>query len=258
MAARVPSVPAIAVSRSCEITPISSRAEEILNEVFTLASSAITSERVNGRLGRTHRREIGGRTRRPCCRRSQVTVPSAPDAHVAGHQFDADHRAGLQLRGIAHAILGRAAGRDSLARFEPELAQLRRELLHGRRGEAAERERRRDFGHPRIAECRPAVAAGQQRARSARAGETRARRRASGVGAVSTLSISSIGRMPAIGSLAYGNAMRHRADQLAIDVNRAAAHALHDAGMFQRSAGKPRQDQFSFGPVFSSTPRIST
>ncbi len=35
---------------------------------------------------------------------------------------------------------------------------------------------------------------------------------------------------------------RYRADQFAIDVNRAAAHPLHDAGMFQRAAGQPGQD----------------
>ena len=45
----LPSEPVTAVSRSCEITPISSRADEILNDVFTLASSVITSERVKGR-----------------------------------------------------------------------------------------------------------------------------------------------------------------------------------------------------------------
>ena len=48
MAARVPSEPAMAVLRSCEITPISSWADEILKDVLMLASSAITSERVKG------------------------------------------------------------------------------------------------------------------------------------------------------------------------------------------------------------------
>ena len=35
----------------------------------------------------------------------------------------------------------------------------------------------------------------------------------------------------------------HGADQTAVDVDRAAAHALDDSGLFQRSAGQPGQDQ---------------
>ena len=45
------------------------------------------------------------------------------------------------------------------------------------------------------------------------------------------------------GIFGVGKGQRDRADQFAIDVNRAAAHALHDAGMLERSAGKPPQDQ---------------
>ena len=35
---------------------------------------------------------------------------------------------------------------------------------------------------------------------------------------------------------------RHRAQQASVDVNRAAAHALHDARFLQRTTGKARQD----------------
>ena len=42
--------------------------------------------------------------------------------------------------------------------------------------------------------------------------------------------------------------MRDGAHQLAIDIDRAAAHALHDAGMFQGTAGEARQDQRFLGP----------
>ena len=39
----------------------------------------------------------------------------------------------------------------------------------------------------------------------------------------------------------------HGAGQLAVDVDRAAAHSFHDAGMFQGTAGKPCQDERLFG-----------
>ena len=45
------------------------------------------------------------------------------------------------------------------------------------------------------------------------------------------------------GVLGEGKRHGHGAHQFAIDVNRAAAHPLHHPGMFQRAAGKPRQDE---------------
>ncbi len=41
----------------------------------------------------------------------------------------------------------------------------------------------------------------------------------------------------------------HGARQFAVDVDRAAAHSLHDAGMFERTAGEARQDEDSLGPI---------
>ena len=37
------------------------------------------------------------------------------------------------------------------------------------------------------------------------------------------------------------------ADEFAVDVDRAAAHALHDAGMFERSAGEAGEDEGFLG-----------
>ena len=57
-----------------------------------------------------------------------------------------------------------------------------------------------------------------------------------------------------MGSLEKLNAERHRAHQASININRAAAHALHDAGFGQRPARKPRQDDGLAGPhVFEHT-----
>src|ERR1039457_4472453 len=39
----------------------------------------------------------------------------------------------------------------------------------------------------------------------------------------------------------------HRPDEFAVDVNRAPAHALHDAGVFQRSAGEAGEDEGFLG-----------
>ena len=54
---------------------------------------------------------------------------------------------------------------------------------------------------------------------------------------------------PYAGDGIFGEGKRHghRAHQLAIDIDRAAAHALHDPGMFQRPARKPRQDERFLG-----------
>ena len=43
--------------------------------------------------------------------------------------------------------------------------------------------------------------------------------------------------------------VRHRADQPAVDVNRAAAHPGGDAGFRQRTALEPRQDQIAVRPL---------
>ena len=76
-----------------------------------------------------------------------VTVPSAPTREIAGHQLDADHGAGLEVGGIAHAGLDFAAAGDALARFEAEGAELGREGVEGGAAEAAEGERRGDIDH---------------------------------------------------------------------------------------------------------------
>ena len=47
--------------------------------------------------------------------------------------------------------------------------------------------------------------------------------------------------------LGKGKGPRYGADQLAIDINRAATHSGDHAGLFKRTAGKPRQDQVLLG-----------
>ena len=49
MRARLPSSPVIAELRSCEIVPIHSLADEILNELARLGSNVSTSDRANGK-----------------------------------------------------------------------------------------------------------------------------------------------------------------------------------------------------------------
>ena len=63
----------------------------------------------------------------------------------------ADHGAGLEVGGIAHAGLDFAAAGDALARFESEGAELGREGVEGGAAEAAEGERRGDVDHAGLA-----------------------------------------------------------------------------------------------------------
>ena len=50
-----------------------------------------------------------------------------------------------------------------------------------------------------------------------------------------------------MGSLANGNAMATAPASFAIDIDRAAAHALHDAGVFEGTAGESREDEGFLG-----------
>ena len=59
--------------------------------------------------------------------------------------------------------------------------------------------------------------------------------------------MASMGRMPAMGSLANGKAMATAPIEFAIDVDGAAAHALHDAGVFEGSAGETGEDEGFLG-----------
>ena len=71
------------------------------------------------------------------------------DAEVAGDELDADHGAGLEVGGIAHAGFDLGAGGDALARLESERAELGREGVEGGAAESAEGERRGDIDHAR-------------------------------------------------------------------------------------------------------------
>ena len=65
-------------------------------------------------------------------------------------------------------------------------------------------------------------------------------------GNVAASIISSIGVMPAIGSFEnWPERIRHGADQAAVDIDRAAAHAGDDAGVGERAALEPREDQIA-------------
>ena len=244
MAARLPSEPAMAVLRSCEMTPISSRAEEILNEVFTLASSAITSERVNGRsVGPTREEAVPEGVNFIAVDRGDGAVGA--DAHIARHQFDADHRA------RAAASRDRPCGLPARRRWKfPGVVRGRacavpeRTVPRAARAESAERKRRRDFSHASIAET------GRSRGKAAR------RRSAAGwqsrrAGAARPAPYPPqhlLDRTDARDRiLGVRECHGDRADQLAIDIYRTAAHALHHAGVFERSAGEPRQNQRFLG-----------
>ncbi len=157
-----------------------------------------------------------------------------PHAHVAGHQLDADHRPGLQLRRIAHAVLRRAAGRNPLLRFESELTQTGGKLFYRRRGKSAQGKRCRNFGHAGIAGAR--LPASRQKRRHIR---RRPARRCCAVHAHHFLDRPD----PRDGILRIRKCQRHCADELAVDIHRTAAHALHDSGTLQRTAGQLSKNQ---------------
>ena len=70
-----------------------------------------------------------------------------------------------------------------------------------------------------------------------------ARRRGGGGGAQHVFDGADAGD----GILGEGEGHGDGADEFAVDVDRAAAHALHDAGMFERSAGEAGEDEGFLG-----------
>src|SRR4051812_47307712 len=73
------------------------------------------------------------------------------DREIARHHLDADHGAGLDVGGVAHAGRDLSTRGNALAGLEAEGAELRREGVERGAAEAAEGERRGDFGHARLA-----------------------------------------------------------------------------------------------------------
>jgi len=61
-------------------------------------------------------------------------------AEVSGHQLDADHGAGLEIGGVAHARLDFSARADALARLQAERAQFWCERFQRGAAEPAERD----------------------------------------------------------------------------------------------------------------------
>ncbi len=126
-----------------------------------------------------------------------------------------------------------------LARFEPQFLHLRRELRDSIGGEPAERKRRTHFDHPRIAESRGLAARQHRNGTAGNARTPRGRLRRSRIHLEHFLDRpDSRDRI-----LGVRERQRHRADQLPIDINRASAHTLHHAGMFQRTAGEPPENK---------------
>ena len=121
-----------------------------------------------------------------------------------------------------------AAAGDALARVEAQGAQLRREVVERGGGEAAKGNRRGDFVQAR----RPPQRDGGG-ARAGRCGANRLRRHAQhfldGPDAGDRL-------------LGIREAQGDGAQQFAVNVDGAAAHALHDAGVGERAAGEAGED----------------
>ena len=164
-------------------------------------------------------------------------------AQVAGHELDADHGAGFEVGGISHPGWDVSAAGDALPRFQPQRPELRPEGLQGLLAEAAEGDRRGDIHQALVAGHGGAwfgkevqdIAIAQRRTLRGRAGRRCAHHLLNGANTADGV---------------FGEGKRHgdRAHQPAADIDRAAAHALHDPGMFERPAGEPRQDQGLLGP----------
>ena len=191
------------------------------------------------------------------------------ELEVAAHQRDADRIARPQrrrrgARAAAARCLRRAghAPARSPARGRPTATGAITDGI-----EAAERQRRRDRPQHRadagvdvVAEHLHVGRAVGERPRPTRTPAAAMRWKLSGVSGIGRLDarglaarrrqrrvasiISAIGVMPAIGSFENcAERVRHGADQPAVDVDRAAAHAGDDAGVGERPAFEPREDQ---------------
>ena len=172
-------------------------------------------------------------------------------AEVAGHQLHADHGAGLEVGGIAHARVRFCRRPVTPWRgSRPSGAELRRESIERGAGESAEGDRRGDIDHSGVA--------GRRRLRAWEGRRVRSRSkpaRMAGAAAPAVRRGSRTGRPhhvldgPDAGDGIFGKRKRHghRAGQLAIDIDRAAAHALHARRCSQRSAGEARQNERFLG-----------
>ena len=173
-------------------------------------------------------------------------------AEVSGHQLDADHGAGLEIGGVAHARLDFSARGDALARLQAQRAQLRRERFQRGAAEPAEGDGGGDIHHARFAggpRGHPGLGFGQD-AREIPIGQRDggALDRPRG-GWQCRGGPHHVLDGPYAGDGIFGERKRHghRAHQPAIDIDRAAAHARHDPGMFERPAREPRQDERFLG-----------
>ena len=143
------------------------------------------------------------------------------------------------------------ASRDALARFKAEGAELRREGFEGAAAEPAEGDGGGDIDHAHLAGHSRSAAVERARVRSFRAGRPHGRAgRSTGRGPVQRG-----GRAQHVldgadaGDRFLGKRKRHGdgAGEFAIDIDRAAAHSLHDAGLLQRPARESRKDEGFLG-----------
>ena len=159
----------------------------------------------------------------------------------------------MKVRGVAeHGVVELAAGGDALHGFEAEGAELGRVSFDGGGGEAPEGEGRGDIDHAGAAghdglggggEGREEVAFEEGEAIAA-VGRSGRGRRGGGSGGVEHVLNGADG---ADGIFGEGEGHGNGADEFAVDVDGAAAHALHDAGVFEGSAGEAREDEGFLG-----------
>ena len=124
-------------------------------------------------------------------------------------------------------LVGRlAAARNSLARIDAHVAKLRAEMIERRGGESGKRNRRGDFFQSRVA-GRHDASRGNRRCAWTAPGPRAA-------------FLQSAGCRRWL--LSKKETQRDRAGQLAVDIHGRSAHALHDAGIGQRSAFESAED----------------
>ena len=170
------------------------------------------------------------------------------DAEIARKKLDADHRAGLEIGGVAHGGgIDFGAGADGLPRLEPEGPQLGRERIEGGLAEAAEGNGRRDIdeasftGHDGP---RPGERASEVGGREVEGGAGARGRGGHIIGGPDHFLYRAYA-----GDGVLGERKRHGdgAGELSIDIDRAAAHALHDAGVLEGTSGESREDEGFLG-----------
>ena len=169
------------------------------------------------------------------------------DAEVAGHELDADHGAGLDPGGVAHAGAGGSAGGEGLGGFEAQAAKLRGEGIEGGAGESGEGDRRGDIeelggaggGFQAAGEQAGEIGRGVERGEGDLAASDLGGRR--GIAGVGDANHFLDGADSGDGFLGEGEGEGDGSGEFAIDVDGAAAHALEDSGFGEGSAGEARR-----------------